>query len=252
VIPIRRLPLPAEVSEQMAGLTGQIQAATPEQRATTARDLWRSTAARARVTGPVRVVLQRMAPGIERCMYCGDSFGTDIDHHEPLKRAPLRAFDWLNHLLACSHCNSHRKRERFPVDEHGRALLIDPSAEDPFDHLVLSLSAGEYRGLTEKGRQTIDVCGLNRFALARARQNVYRLVVLCLRNLPGALRGEGPYEAAELLQMIREQPCADVCQSMLRQARQPGAATIFADVPDLLHLLRDQQVRDALLMVETT
>ena len=232
----------------MTALTGRIRTADPRQRVKTARDLWRSKSTRSNVASPIRTVLQEMAPGAERCMYCGDSFGTDIDHYEPLARTPLRTFDWLNHLLACAHCNSHHKRERFPVDENGQPLLIDPTAEDPFDHLVLSLSVGEYRALTDKGRQTIEACGLNRFPLARARQNVYRLVVLCLRAWPGAVRGENTYDPAQLLLMIREQPCADVCQAMLRQVEQPGAATVFADVPDVVELLRDRQVREALLL----
>lgn len=56
-------------------------------------------------------VLRQMAPGLERCMYCGDNQGTDIDHFEPLARNPLRTFDWLNHLLACSG-GGHESRER--------------------------------------------------------------------------------------------------------------------------------------------
>lgn len=56
----------------------------------------------------------------ERCMYCGDNQGTDVDHFEPLSLAPLRTFDWPNHLLACSLCNSHYKRHLFPCDEDGR------------------------------------------------------------------------------------------------------------------------------------
>jgi hypothetical protein len=232
----------------MTTLTGQIQAAAAGHQVRTARDLWRAKTTRSKVAAPVRAVLQTMAPGTERCMYCGDSFGTDIDHYEPLARSPLRTFDWFNHLLACSHCNSHHKRERFPTDAYGRPLLIDPTAEDPFDHLMLSLSVGEYRALTARGEQTIQVCGLNRFPLARARQNVYRLVVLCLRAWAAAVAGAGTYDPAQLLHMIREQPCADVCQAMLRQVGQPGAATVFADVPDIVELLRDRQVRDALLV----
>lgn len=248
MIPIHRQELDAGVIERMAVLTGQIRAADSGTRATTARALWRKTSTRTQVAEPLRAVLQRMAPGVERCMYCGDSFGTDIDHHEPIAHNALRTFDWLNHLLACSHCNSHQKRELFPVDENGRALLIDPTSEDPFDHLALALSVGEYAPLTDKGRLTITVCGLNRFSLARARQQAYRVVVLCLREWRRATRGESVQPADELLQMIREQPCADVCQAMLRQVLQPGAATIFAEVPDVADLLRDRDVREALVV----
>lgn len=246
MIPISRRPLPAELGHRMAPLTELIRAEDPMARPGAARALWRRTSTRADVIPPLRAVLREMAPGNERCMYCGDSFGTDVDHHEPLSRNPLRAFDWLNHLLSCSHCNSHQKRDRFPVDRHGEPLLIDPTAEDPFDHLVLALSAGEYAPLTEKGRQTIAVCGLNRFSLARARQQAYRVVVLCLREWRRATDGQSSHRPADLLHTIREQPCADVSQAMLRQVRQPGAATVFADVPDIVDLLRDHRIREAL------
>jgi hypothetical protein len=107
-----------------------------------------------------------MAPGIEQCMYCGDT-GTEIDHFEPISRNPLRTFDWLNHLLACVNCNSRAKLAAFPIDAHGHPLLIDPTAEDPFDHLRLSLPFGRYEPLTDKGRTTIKVCSLNRPQLER-------------------------------------------------------------------------------------
>ena len=49
----------------------------------------------------IREVLRRMAPGIERCMYCEDSHGTAIAHFWPRAGYPDRAFDWLNYLIAC-------------------------------------------------------------------------------------------------------------------------------------------------------
>src|SRR5436853_78831 len=64
----------------------------------------------------IREVLKRMAPGIERCMYCEDSHGTAIEHFWPKARYPDRAFDWLNYLIACSECNSNCKRDQFPLD----------------------------------------------------------------------------------------------------------------------------------------
>ena len=51
----------------------------------------------------------------------------------------------------------------------GEALLIDPTAEDPRLHLVLSLSTGIFVGLTEKGSETIRVFGLNWEILIRGR-----------------------------------------------------------------------------------
>ncbi|MDI6104441.1 hypothetical protein QLQ12_38220 [Actinoplanes sp. NEAU-A12] len=232
----------------MTVLTGEVQREQPGKRAAAARDIWHRRSTRTYVITPVRAVLKEMAPGAERCMYCGDNQGTDIDHHEPLARNPLRTFDWLNHLLACSHCNSHHKRDRYPVDEHGLPLLIDPSAEDPFEHLMLSLSAGEYVPLTGKGGRSIEVFGLNRPILARGRVQAYQVVVMCLRLWPDAAAGKGAYHPESLIGIIREQPCADVCQAMLRQVGLPGAAVIFKDIPEVAEMLRDERVRGELLI----
>ncbi|MBC6449311.1 HNH endonuclease [Actinokineospora sp. HBU206404] len=187
-----------------------------------------------------------MAPGVQRCMYCGDSLGADIDHFDPLSRSPLRTFDWLNHLLACSVCNSHQKRDRFPVDEDGRPLLVDPTSEDPFDHLLLSLSVGEYRALTPKGTATIEVFGLNRALLVRGREQARRVVVASLRGWERARARDDEPDMEECVLTIREQPFADVCHAMLRQADVPRAEIVFGRDRDVLPTLRDPRLRACL------
>jgi hypothetical protein len=171
VIRLARAALPADLDHRLAALTADIAKAALDQRAAEARKLWRRKSTREQVHHRLDGVLRQMAPGLERCMYCGDNQGTDIDHFEPLTRNPLRTFDWLNHLLACALCNSHNKRDRFPVDGDGQPLLIDPTVEDPFDHLSLTLSLGRYVSLSAKGRATIEVCDLNRPILQRGRVN---------------------------------------------------------------------------------
>ncbi|HEX4833183.1 MAG TPA: HNH endonuclease [Trebonia sp.] len=188
-----------------------------------------------------------MAPGLEQCMYCGEDEGTDIDHFEPLARNPLRTFDWLNHLLACSTCNSHNKRNQFPLDADDQPLLIDPTAEDPFDHLLLTLSLGHYEPLTTKGKATIEVCELNRPLLERGRVRSRRVVNYCVRAWASAHRESNAKAMAEAVTTVQEQPFADVCQAMLRQAQSPGAEIVFSDSPEILALLRDPELRDALL-----
>ena len=54
-------------------------------------------------------------------------------------------------------------------------------------------------------------------------------------------------EMAQMVETVREQPFADVCQAMLRQAVAPGAAALFWDFPDLVETLRFQPLRDLLL-----
>lgn len=180
-------------------------------------------------------------------MYCGENRGTSVDHFEPVARNPLRTFDWLNHLLACTTCNSHEKREQFPVDCDGKPLLIDPTVDDPFDHLLLTLSLGVYRHLTPKGQATIAVCGLNKPGLARGRMNARNVVELALHGWDRAREGDRSNEMRKHVQTVQDQPFADVCQSMLRQAFSPGADVVFSDSPDVLVLLRKPELREALL-----
>ncbi|CCH29079.1 hypothetical protein BN6_17580 [Saccharothrix espanaensis DSM 44229] len=132
-------------------------------RVRTARAACKRSAVRRSVHAPLRRLLEEMAPGHQRCRYRGDSQGTDSDHFEPLSRNPLRTFDWLNHLPACSTCDSNLKRDRYPLDDAGRPLLVDRV-------VVMSLprwSAGRARGaghevreavLTVQGQPFADVC----------------------------------------------------------------------------------------------
>jgi hypothetical protein len=247
MIRITRPDLPDQLKIRLDYLTEEIARLPPSKRPEQARTMWRRQSVRATVRYPISDTLRDMAPGREHCMYCGDNQGTDVDHYEPISLNPLRAFDWLNHILACSYCNSYAKRDRFPVDGNGRPLLIDPSAEDPFEHLLLTLSLGVYQALTEKGRSTIEVCGLNRALLVRGRVQARRVVELCLAEWEAArISGDLARQDAAVL-TVREQPFADVCQSMLRQAQAPGAGHVFADTPAVLILLRLPELRGSLI-----
>jgi hypothetical protein len=247
MIRITRTVLSEELRGRLAALTKEVNVAEPGTRVVTAREIWKRSSTRTHVHGPLGRTLRDMALGLEQCMYCGEEEGTDIDHFEPLSRNPLRTFDWLNHLLACATCNSHKKRDQFPVDADGQPLLIDPTLEDPFDHLLLTLSLGHYEPLSEKGKATIEVCDLNRPLLERGRVRSRTVVEYCLRQWAAAHVDGHTAAMAKAVATVREQPFADVCQAMLRQAEAPGAEIIFADSPEVLGLLRASEVRSALL-----
>lgn len=253
MIPITRAALPDDLSAQLATLSKELAAVAVDERAKAARALWEKSGTRTRVYRPLKHILQQMALGLEQCMYCGADLGTDVDHFDPIARNPLRAFDWLNHLLACGPCNSNHKRDRFPIDADGQPLLINPTTEDPFEHLTLSLSTDVYHPLSDKGTATIDVCGLNRSQLMDGRRRARSVVAFCLRAWAATDRAGRDARLAEAAQMIREQPFGDVCQAMLRQAAAPGAEVIFSDAkvaglqPDMLAYLRAPEVRSVLL-----
>ena len=97
------------------------------------------------------------------------------------------AYEWSNLLPSCELCNQPRtgglgKRNRFPVDgEHcfspddpiDVALLINPLIEDPADHIEFIKDTGMLRGISPKGKMTIEVIGLNLRGLPGERLDFY-------------------------------------------------------------------------------
>ncbi|MFB7665207.1 HNH endonuclease [Kitasatospora sp. NPDC056138] len=222
MIPLQRPPLHDRLAADLARRTEALRTAGPS--TATGRAAWRTAR---EPKARLRALLNRMAPGLVRCMYCGDNLGTDIDHFEPIARAPLRTFDWHNHLLACAYCNSNRKRDRFPCDPvTGAHLLIDPAREDPADHLQLYLESGAYRGLTPKGHATIDVFGLNsRGELVRGRRLAFTVVKSLLREWHRQ-HGAAPDLAGELADALAMLWQADVLRAVLRLTRTPALAEV--------------------------
>jgi 5-methylcytosine-specific restriction endonuclease McrA len=186
----------------------------------------------------VRSNLEAMVVGIKSCMYCGDHLSTGIDHFEPIAEAPLRAFDWLNHLLACSHCNSHEKRDRFPRDPDGVPLLVDPSAEDPHDHLRLTLATGTYEASTPRGDATIAVFGLNRQDLVNARISAFDCMCSVLRDRSRLHRAGKSVKVERITKALLDQPFSDVLCTMLRYRDHPRAALLL-DGQDVVDALAD-------------
>ncbi|MEV7218082.1 hypothetical protein AB0O31_33935 [Kitasatospora cineracea] len=183
----------------------------------------------------IRELLEAMAPGVLRCMYCLDSRGTDIDHFAPKSRVPLWTFCWHNHLLACSHCNSNLKRDAYPCDSFGQCLLIDPTVEDPADHLRLDPITGEYQGCTPdgessaKGVVSIRVFGLNRYELREGRRNAY---IKCRELLSSWHRQFrcGDYQRAEEIALaLCNEPFADVLRFLEWIGSQTYAAAALGD-----------------------
>lgn len=139
-------------------------------------------------------------------------------------------------VLACAHCNSNAKRDQYPCSETGECLLIDPSCEDPYDHLRLILRTGEYRPVTPKGAETIKVFGLQRPALQRGRAAAFvRCRVMVIHAAQQSAIGQDK-EAQEVEDALCVQPFADVLYSMVRVMHLPGAAAVLgSEVVEALH-----------------
>jgi hypothetical protein len=235
MIRISRIALEDQLASRLATRTSALKAGNTDSKA--ARKAWDSAH---KDKQGIRAHLVHMAPGIERCMYCGDSRATDIDHFEPIKEFPAGTFEWLNHLLACGSCNSNSKRDQFPRDGRGQALLIDPTRNDPALHLRLIIRTGEYRALTPQGKASIAVFDLNRGDLIRARQGASLMAEAALCRAHGLLRQGRRREAVERLVVLGQQPHASVLHEMFRLAGLPGSADILE--PEVVIALNDPEV----------
>lgn len=187
----------------------------------------------------IRLTLRAMASGRERCMYCEDSAGTDIEHFWPKSEYPLRAFDWPNYLLACSHCNSNEKRDRFLLDGNAEPLLIDPTREDPRHHLVFSPTTGKYsrKPGSAKGEPSIEVFGLHRTILVIGRRDAWvGLEALLAAYASSFEKGDTEY-ARRLEAAVRNASFRGILSFMLEIAEGPEAEELIR--PSCLQALRD-------------
>jgi len=142
---------------------------------------------RARQNKPLKIAfdtLLEMAGNRERCMYCGDSQGTDIEHFWPKTSYPRKMFRWNNLLLGCTACGRDHKGTRFPFDAGKKPLLIDPTKDDPWLSLDFDPQTGNFsarydaqRNPDPKGAKTVEVLGLDRReSLAAGHQKTYKQI----------------------------------------------------------------------------
>jgi hypothetical protein len=157
--------------------------------APTARQAWKSF--RSSVAGKAIVdVLASMAGATERCYYCGDSRGADVDHFVPIDQNWSEAFTWSNLQLVCPPCN--RQKNALPTVVAGVRTVIDPCREEPWDHVVLIVETGIVTARTF-GDGSVDVLGgrtVSRFkglnleaVVERRRRSIRRIVAAAERVL---------------------------------------------------------------------
>lgn len=140
----------------------------------------------------VMATLAKMMGKRQRCMYCLDSHGTDIDHFWPKTPYPERMFVWLNLLLCCVECGRF-KGDRFPT-LNGEPRLIDPTSENPWDHLDFDPTTGNVvpkfeatcNGYAPKGVATVGLLQLDqREAMACGYKKTLRRLSRIVEDILG-------------------------------------------------------------------
>lgn len=237
MIPIRRASLPAALQSRLASKTDEIAGLAESDRTKKARESWRnSSGSRA----SLRTTLESMSVGRDLCMYCSDGRGTSVDHYEPIDKNSLRVWDWDNHILACSVCNSHAKRADFPSNLDNKPLYLDPTRDDPSSHLLLTPSTGDYEGLTDRGVYTAEIL-LNAELLARGRRAAWLDALDLVRKYDTAV-ATGDDRAARVAQFrLLQRPNLDAFYAMLQIEKSGNVAILLpSDVRKNIAKSREQ------------
>jgi HNH endonuclease len=153
-----------------------------------ARDEW--TRFRGTVDGKAIVdVLKTMSGPGERCFFCADSRGTDIDHYNPIASSFRLTFSWPNLLLVCAACN--RAKSTQPPIRDGVRILLDPTRDDPWSHLVYVMPTGllapRFYGdssVDRMGEITLEILDiLNHEAITEGRRRAARRLTAAVRRV---------------------------------------------------------------------
>jgi uncharacterized protein (TIGR02646 family) len=179
----------------------QVAADTKRQEGTLDPDAyWKLARQRRIIKHDVLSALQAMAGPRERCMYCSDSHGTDIEHFWPKTIYPEKMFLWKNLLLCCTPCNRN-KVQLFPLAD-GEPLLVDPTTDDPWEFLDFDPETGnivprfslEKNDWNHKGDQTVRILHLDhREALSAGYQKTYRRLISVIEAFLNQSDDEGQF-----------------------------------------------------------
>ncbi len=154
-----------------------------------------------------------------KCAFCESRMKhvspAHIEHYRPKSKKVFqsRMFKWDNWLLSCPMCNTNKSTKFYNCD--GQPCLIDPTAEDPGEHL--DFIKAQILHKTDRGQKTIKQIKLYRPDLTKERTqwlisiNYLLLLVLFVPEVKN--------EARELLiwTMQPDAPYAAMARSYLRQ-----------------------------------
>lgn len=164
----------------------------------------------------IKALLQTMAHGAQRCAYCEDSVGDQIEHIRPKALYPESCFVWTNYIYACGGCNSRKlnffaiflsitdaffeinpKRYSSTPPPTGRDAFINPRIESSLDYWELDLIDFDFKLLPivgtadyAKAEYTLRLLKLShqdREALRGARKeayNNYKNAIVAYLNKP--------------------------------------------------------------------
>ena len=191
----------------------------------------------------VRESLTSMCSGAQRCVYCEDSVGDEVEHIQPKDLYPCLVFVWTNYVYACGRCNGG-KSNKFAVisgtrlvdvtrprdgpvvpPAPGAPAFLNPRVEDPLDFLDMDLE-GTFWMLArddlpdidrERAEFTIETLKLNRDVLLQARATAFGSYRARLHEYVNERDAATADELDRLVDGIKAMPHVTVWAEMKRQ-----------------------------------
>jgi uncharacterized protein (TIGR02646 family) len=211
----------------------------------------------------VRQTLARMCSGAQRCAYCEDSVGDEVEHIEPKDLYPNKTFVWENYLFSCGPCNTgksnkfsiingnnnlenvtRKRNDPIAPPRPGRQAFVNPRVEDPLRFLELEI-VSTFAFLPRDGAPDLDILRaeftisslkLNRDVLLRARANAFgsyraRLTEFIRHRDSGA----AAFDLNKLIEGIKTMPHPTVWAEIKRQHLLiANLRNLFDDAPEAL------------------
>ena len=193
----------------------------------------------------------------DKCCYCESKIThisySDIEHFRPKKGFQQRrsdelgrpgyywlAYDWSNLFLSCEVCNRRHKASLFPLanpDERAlchtddvakeQALFVNPSEEEPEEHISFQREVAVPVNRSRKGRTTINALRLNRPKLQAVRRDQYQN----LKIIYALAQKDPPEPETQEARKLIDDCLSDCAQyaSMVRCAVEDGFGTSRED-----------------------
>ncbi|PTP81976.1 HNH endonuclease [Vibrio splendidus] len=143
----------------------------------------------------------------EKCAYCKVDLHTshggvwDTEHIIDKDSSPQWTFEPLNLCVSCKDCNQAKGTRsvtkntayKFFPKNKSNYRIVHPHFDKYEDHIEVAVSGVTYRYKSEKGRKTIEVCGLLRYHAQAGRKDVDPMLQAMLnyagdRQTPEALK----------------------------------------------------------------
>lgn len=137
------------------------------------------------------------------------------------------AYSFDNYVFSCFWCNNH-KRTRFPVrgrrpalspgsESREKPLLLNPCTDDPTGHLDFD-ELGVVHGMTDEGRFTVHVCGLDRRDLLPERRRTATSIMRDINDVQDAFVQDNEMAQQQTLHRLLEVCLPDAPYAALARA----------------------------------